>query len=245
MTHIYNGNFMKQLLIDPVILSAVTLTQTFVMVQRTPLWPQSSGLNASPVKTLLSELPFLCLLTAARWRHKTSLSLRHIYFLTMRFSCKVVCHLICLNLLMSQQNVQPWVDKSALMPSHWSLQIQYIGAIQCSLKSFQNPSIEKWGNLCSKNKRNIKRKLKGAHMRALCRGPAKTPSPHRGLYSNRHLASCRHLRFIDCFLTPITPTVGRSHGNAPSIKEALLHPQWKSCELIYYDRSTLMNLGVM
>ena len=71
---------MKQLLIDPVILSAVTLTQPFVMVQRPPLWPQSSGLNASPVKTLLSELPFLCLLTAARWRHKTSLSLRHIYF---------------------------------------------------------------------------------------------------------------------------------------------------------------------
>ena len=110
MTYIYNGNFMKQLLIDPVILSAVTLTQPFVMVQRPPLWPQSSGLNASPVKTLLSELPFLCLLTAARWRHKTSLSLRHIYFLTMRFSCKVVCHLICLNLLMSQQKVQPWVD---------------------------------------------------------------------------------------------------------------------------------------
>ena len=80
MTYIYNGNFMKQLLIDPVILSAVTLTQPFVMVQRPPLWPQSSGLNASPVKTLLSELPFLCLLTAARWRHKTSLSLRHIYF---------------------------------------------------------------------------------------------------------------------------------------------------------------------
>ena len=114
MTYIYNGNFMKQLLIDPVILSAVTLTQPFVMVQRPPLWPQSSGLNASPVKTLLSELPFLCLLTAARWRHKTSLSLRHIYFLTMRFSCKVVCHLICLNLLMSQQNVQQWVDKSAV-----------------------------------------------------------------------------------------------------------------------------------
>jgi len=66
MTYIYNGNFMKQLLIDPVILSAVTLTQPFVMVQRPPLWPQSSGLNASPVKTLLSELPFLCLLTAAR-----------------------------------------------------------------------------------------------------------------------------------------------------------------------------------
>ena len=112
MTYIYNGNLMKQLLIDPVILSAVTLTQPFVVVQRPPLWPQSSGLNASPVKTLLSELPFLCLLTAARWRHKTSLSLRHIYFLTMRFSCKVVCHLICLNLLMSQQNVQQWIDKS-------------------------------------------------------------------------------------------------------------------------------------
>ena len=125
MTYIYNGNFMKQLLIDPVILSAVTLTQPFVMVQRPPLWPQSSGLNASPVKTLLSELPFLCLLTAARWRHKTSLSLRHIYFLTMRFSCKVVCHLICLNLLMSQQNVEQWVDKSALMPSHCSLQIHW------------------------------------------------------------------------------------------------------------------------
>ena len=57
----------------------------------------------------------------------------------------------------------------------------------------QNSSIEKWGNLCSKIKRNIERKLKGAHMRALCRGPAKTPSPHRGLYSNRHQASCRHL----------------------------------------------------
>ena len=114
MTYIYNGNFMNQLLINPVILSAVTLTHPFVMVQRPPLWPQSSGLNASPVKTLLSELPFLCLLTAARWRHKTSLSLRHIYFLTMRFSCKVVCHLICLNLLMSQQNVQQWVDKSAV-----------------------------------------------------------------------------------------------------------------------------------
>ena len=76
MTDIYNGNFMKQLLIDPVILSAVTLTHPFVMVQRPPLWPQSSGLNASPVKTLLSELPFLCLLTAARWRHKTLLSRR-------------------------------------------------------------------------------------------------------------------------------------------------------------------------
>ena len=113
MTYIYNGNFMKQLLIDPVILSAVTLTHPFVMVQRPPLWPQSSGLNASPVKTLLSELPFLCLLTAARWRHKTSLSLRHTYFLTMRFSCKVVCHLICLNLLMSQQNVQQWVCSHA------------------------------------------------------------------------------------------------------------------------------------
>ena len=121
----------------------------------------------------------------------------------------------------------------------------YNGNTHHCWKSFKNPSIEKWGNLCSKNKRNIKRKLKGAHMRALCRGPAKTPSPHRGLYFNRHLASCRHLRFIDCFLTPITPTVGGSHGNAPSIKEALLHPQWKSCELIYYDRSKLMNLGVM
>ena len=147
MMYIYNGNFTKQLLIDPVILSAVTLTQPFVMVQRPPLWPQSPGLYASPVKTLLSELPFLCLLTAARWRHKTSLSRRqhkfpvkefycklcnlqkllwslcHIYFPTMRFSCKVVCHLICLNLLMSQQNVQQSVDKSALMPSHCSLQI--------------------------------------------------------------------------------------------------------------------------
>ena len=83
-------------------------------------------------------------------------------------------------------------------------------------------------------------------MRALCRGPAKTPFPHRGLYSNRHLASCRHLWFIDCFLTPITPTVGRSHGNAPSIKEALLlHPQWKSCELIQYDCWDHMNMGVL
>ena len=118
MTYIYNGNFMKQLLIDPVILSAVTLTHPFVMVQRPPLWPQSSGLNASPVKTLLSELPFLCLLT---WRHKTSLSLRHIYFLTMRFSCKVVCHLICLNLLMSQQNVQQWIDKSEVCSHAFTL----------------------------------------------------------------------------------------------------------------------------
>ena len=98
-----------------------------------------------------------------------------------------------------------------------------------------------------KNKRNIKRKLKGAHMRALCRGLAKTPSPHRGLYSNHNLASCKHLWFIDCFLTPITPTVGRSHGNAPSIKEALLHlhSQWKSCELIQYDCWDHMNMGVL
>ena len=44
MTHIYNGNFMKQLLIDPVILSAVTLTQPFVMVQRHPLWPHPLAL---------------------------------------------------------------------------------------------------------------------------------------------------------------------------------------------------------
>ena len=69
----------------------------------------------------------------------------------------------------------------------------YNGDNHCSWKSFQNPSIEKWGNLCSKYQRNMKRKSKGAHMRALCRGPAKTPFPHRGLYSNRHLASCRHL----------------------------------------------------
>ena len=82
-------------------------------------------------------------------------------------------------------------------------------------------------------------------MRALCRGPAKMPSPHRGLYSNRQLASCRHLWFIDCFLTPITPIVGRSHGNAPSIKEALLHPQWKSCELLQYDCWNNMNMGVL
>ena len=64
-------------------------------------------------------LPFLCLLTAARWRHKTSLSRRqhklpmkefycklsnlqillwslcHIYFSTMKFACKVACHLVC------------------------------------------------------------------------------------------------------------------------------------------------------
>ena len=89
MTYIYNGNFMKQLLIDPVILSAVTLTHPFVMVQRPPLWPQSSGLNASPVKTLLSELPFLCLLTAARWRHKTSLSRRQHKFPVKEFYCKL------------------------------------------------------------------------------------------------------------------------------------------------------------
>ena len=74
------------------------------------------------------KLPFLCLLTAARWRNKTLLSRRqyklrvkefhcklmqvqlqillwslcHIYFSTMRFSCKVVCHWIRLNLQMSK-----------------------------------------------------------------------------------------------------------------------------------------------
>ena len=73
---------------------------------------------------------------------------------------------------------------------------QYIGAIQCRWKSFQTPSIEKWGNLCSKNKKYIKRRSKGAHMRVLCRGSAKTPYPHRGLYSNRHLASCNHLTIL-------------------------------------------------
>ena len=69
------------------------------------------------------KLPFLCLLTAARWRNKTLLtrrqhklqvkefhcklmqvqlqillwSLCHIYFSTMKFAFKVICHLICLN----------------------------------------------------------------------------------------------------------------------------------------------------
>ena len=70
---------------------------------------------------------------------------------------------------------------------------QYIGAILCRWKSFQIPSIESRGNLCSRDQRNTKRISKGAHIRALCRGPAKTPSPHRGLYSNCHQASCRHL----------------------------------------------------
>ena len=70
---------------------------------------------------------------------------------------------------------------------------KYISVFQCIWKSLQNLSIEKWGNLCSKNKKNIKRRSKGAHMRVLCRGSAKTPYPHRGLYSNRHLASCNHL----------------------------------------------------
>ena len=47
------------------------------------------------------------------------------------------------------------------------------------------------GEPLPKKLRNIKSKSKGTHIRALSRGPAKTPVPHRGLYSNRHLASCR------------------------------------------------------
>ena len=33
-----------------------------------------------------------------------------------------------------------------------------------------------------------------------------TPFPTQRIGSIRHQASCRHLRYIECFLTPITPT---------------------------------------
>ena len=51
----------------------------------------------------------------------------------------------------------------------------------------------------------MERMTKGAHKWALCGGWAKTPFPPQRIGSIRHLASCRHLRYIECCLTPITP----------------------------------------
>ena len=57
--------------------------------------------------------------------------------------------------------------------------------------------------------------------------------------SIRHQASCRHLRYIECFLTPITHH-RRSYGSTHSTKGALLHPQWKSSVLSDIDDKTYM-----
>ena len=62
------------------------------------------------------------------------------------------------------------------------------------------------GELLPKKLRNIKRKSKGTHMRALSRGPAKTPFPHKGLYSNRHLPSCRLV--FHFFYLPLLLVIG-------------------------------------
>ena len=51
----------------------------------------------------------------------------------------------------------------------------------------------------------MERMTKGAHKWALCGGWAKTPFPPQRIGSIRHLASCRHLWYIECCLTPITP----------------------------------------
>ena len=53
-----------------------------------------------------------------------------------------------------------------------------------------------------------------------------------------HQASCRHLRYIECFLTPITHH-RRSYGSTHSTKGALLHPQWKSSVLSDIDDKKL------
>ena len=66
-----------------------------------------------------------------------------------------------------------------------------------------------------------------------------TPFPTQRIGSIRHQASCRHLRYIECFLTPITHH-RRSYGSTHSTKGALLHPQWKSSVLSDIDDKTYM-----
>ena len=66
-----------------------------------------------------------------------------------------------------------------------------------------------------------------------------TPFPTQRIGSIRHQASCRHLRYIECFLTPITHH-RRSYGSTHSTKGALLHPQRKSSVLIDIEDKTYM-----
>ena len=66
-----------------------------------------------------------------------------------------------------------------------------------------------------------------------------TPFPTQRIGSIRHQASCRHLRYIECFLTPITHH-RRSYGSTHSTKGALLHPQWKSSVLSGIEDKTYM-----
>ena len=94
----------------------------------------------------------------------------------------------------------------------------------------------------SNSEKNMKTKTKGAHLWALCGGWAKTPFPPQRIGSIRHLASCRHLRYIECFLTPITHH-WRSYGSTHSTKGALLHPQWKSSVLSFIGRWNLYQLA--
>ena len=68
-----------------------------------------------------------------------------------------------------------------------------------------------------------------------------TPFPTQRIGSIRHQASCRHLRYIECFLTPITHH-RRSYGSTHSTKGALLHPQWKSSVLSYIEDKMLYEI---
>ena len=57
----------------------------------------------------------------------------------------------------------------------------------------------------SNSEKNMKTKTKGAHLWALCGGWAKTPFPPQRIGSIRHLASCRHLRWMNVSSLPSPP----------------------------------------
>ena len=92
------------------------------------------------------------------------------------------------------------------------------------------------GGSLSINFRN--RKLKDRRKAPTCGHCAevgrKRPFHHRGMYFNRHQASCRHLWYIELFPHSRHLPWG-SYGSAHSTKGALLHPQWKSCVLSSMD----------
>ena len=67
-------------------------------------------------------------------------------------------------------------------------------------------SIEKEGNLWTRNKENMKKSSKAPTCGQLCGSWANTPFHHRGLYSNRTWPAVGTYGTCDCFLTPITPT---------------------------------------
>ena len=58
----------------------------------------------------------------------------------------------------------------------------------------------------NQKKGNMEKNTKAPTSGLLCRSQAKTPSYHRGSYSNRTWPAVGTYGTCDCFLTPISPT---------------------------------------